>query len=98
MKKTLIVLVMSVFLVLGIVSPGIFAASDTGLSNSPAFEEQEGHHGAVYRHNENDTLRFNTNNGHRHVPGQSGENADENSVVSLCGCDDTTMVKPGSNK
>jgi len=77
MKKLLTVTLVMVF-VLGLMSGVAMAASETGMEKSPNFEKGEWD---SYVNQNNEDVRFDTETHRRAVPGNGGENADENSVV-----------------
>lgn len=92
MKRFLIVTLTMVF-VLGLMGGTALAASDTGLEESPAFEGDTGH----WTNENNEDVRFDTDTHRRAIPGEGGENSDEDSAV-IDRDDNECLVDPHDTK
>jgi len=75
--KKLLTVTLAILFIFGLMGGVAGAASDTGLDSSPVFEGSPGH----WTNENNEDVRFDTDTHRRAVPGEGGENADEDSVV-----------------
>jgi len=87
--KKLLVVTLTLLVVLGAMGGVVGAASETGMENSPNFKEGEW---GSYENQNNDDVRFDTETHRRAIPGNGGENADEDSVVHEHG--DASLADP----
>ena len=87
--KKLLTVTLAILFIFGLMGGVAGAASEIGMENSPNFEEGEW---GSYVNQNNEDVRFDTDTHRRAVPGEGGENADEDSVVHDHG--DASLVDP----